>query len=124
MKLETREPTRGIRCPACKVEISFYAYSGMGDLCPHFYCDTCSNLYHNYQHSTVLREKGESWEVLTELVADLPRCPCGGQFAAGANPKCPACGVELAHQSDPVQRLSDPYAIQLKEAVLYYEDGT
>lgn len=124
MKQESRETTQSMNCPSCQAEVMFYSYSGMGDVCPHFYCDTCSNVYHNYRHNDLLRERGESEELLAELQKELPKCPCGGQFKAGTNPKCPSCGVEIPAQANPVQRLSDPYAIQLKEAALCYEERT
>jgi len=124
MKLESREATHATVCPHCHAEIKFYAYSGMGDICPHFYCDSCSNVYHNHRHNELLRKRGESEELLAEVQAQLPECPCGGRFRAGASPKCPSCGAEMPHQSNPLRRLSDPYAIQLEGASLCYEERT
>ena len=94
----------------------------MGGVYPHFYCDTCSNVYHNYKHKDLLLERGESAALLEEIQNELPECPCGGRFRAGANPRCPSCGAEMPHQASPLERLGDPCAIQLEGAVLCYEE--
>ena len=52
------------------------------------------------------------------IAKDLPGCPCGGEFKAGSNPKCPHCGREIEHKDDPLVRLNDPFAIQIKGALL------
>lgn len=107
----TREPTDELDCPNCRKSVRFYAFSGMGDMAPHFYCDLCSNVYFSEAQRDQLHERGASAELLEELEALLPRCPCGGQFRPNTSPKCPRCGYELSHQDSAIDRLTDPYAI-------------
>lgn len=111
LRSEQRKPTYEVGCPACARVIRFYRFSGMGDCFPHFYCDTCSNVFHRPSDYDRVRLGGESEQLLHDLKRDLPGCPCGGQFRPGADPKCPHCGFEMRHQMSPVQRLSDSYAI-------------
>ncbi len=49
--------------------------------------------------------------------------PCGGRFAPGANPKCAQCGRDLAHQDDPLKRLTDPHMIAIDGACVYSDDS-
>jgi len=115
---EQRQPCKSINCPSCGEAIKFYHYSGMGGLAPHFYCDTCSNVLFREKDRLKLRQNEPSEELLNEIAKDLPKCICGGQFRAGANTKCPHCRKEVPHQGNPVQRLTDPYVIQLEGAYL------
>jgi hypothetical protein len=96
----------------------------MGDLSPHFYCDSCSNILFRENDQKKLNKNDHTEELLNEITKDLPKCLCGGQFKAGANPKCPHCKKEIKHQSNPLQRLSDPYAIQVKGAYLLKPKGS
>ena len=117
-----QDPVASIPCPHCALDIRYYHYSGMGDLAPHFYCDTCSNLYFSPRHRDLLRARAPSLELLRLIERELPACPCGGRFVPGSNPKCPHCGREVEHQSDPVERLTDPYAIQVEGARFISDD--
>jgi hypothetical protein len=115
---EKRKPCASTNCPHCNRIIKYYHYSGMGDLAPHFYCDSCSNIFYRESDRVKIYGKDLTEELLFEIIKDLPKCICGGQFKAGANPKCPHCKKELKHQDNPIQRLGDPYAIQLEGAYL------
>jgi len=120
MKYEAfhREPTRKVACPHCSGLIEFYYYSGMGDLAPHFYCDTCSNILFREKDRQRIRGQEISEDLLQEFTEDLPECTCGGQFRPETNPKCPHCKREIKHQDNAIKRLRDPYAIQVKGACL------
>ncbi len=84
---------------------------------PHFYCDTCSNLFFSGAHHELVRRLPHDVSLLDRLARSLPSCPCGGRFRPGANPKCPSCDGELKHQLDPIARLSDPFAVLLSDCV-------
>jgi hypothetical protein len=120
MKFESfsREPCKSINCPHCKDVVEFYHYSGMGDLVPHFYCDTCSNILFREGDHHKIRNREITMALLNELSEDLPACPCGGQFSPEASPKCPHCKQEIKHQETALKKLTDPYAIQIKGASL------
>ena len=120
MKMESiqRTPCNSINCPHCNAVVEFYHYSGMGDLAPHFYCDSCSNLFFREEDRLKIRNRDITEKLLNELRESLPACPCGGQFSPDASPKCPHCNTEIKHQKTPLERLTDSYAIQLKGARL------
>lgn len=120
MKFESisREPCKRINCPHCKCVVEFYHYSGMGDLAPHFYCDTCSNLFFREEDRHKIRTQEITKELLDELSKSLPVCPCGGQFTPEAHPKCPHSQLEIKHRDPALKRLMNPYAIQIKRASL------
>ena len=120
MKFESfsREPCKSINCPHCKGVVEFYHYSGMGDLVPHFYCDTCSNILFREEDHHKIRNREITVALFNELSEKLPACPCGGQFSPEASPKCPHCKRDIKHQETPLKRLTDPYAIQIKGASL------
>lgn len=124
IRTEQREPTKSAECDSCGFEVRFYHYSGMGDLAPHFYCDTCSNVYFRVADRELVKELGETLEALEQIVARLPQCPCGGQFVVGSNPKCPNCARKFPYEGDSLIRLGDPYAIQIEGAVLLVEDDS
>jgi hypothetical protein len=113
-----RAPFKSMNCQHCKGIVEFYHYSGMGDLAPHFYCDSCSNILFREEDSKKLYNCELTEELFDEITKDLPACTCGGKFRAEANPKCPHCKQEIKHQDSPLNRLRDPYAIQLKDAYL------
>jgi hypothetical protein len=117
------DPSDQVACPSCKAVVRFYAFSSMGNVCPHFYCDTCSNVFHRESDFDRIYGREPSQELLDEIAADLPGCPCGGRFVPGANPKCPSCGADLGHQSPPIMRLHDPHAIVIESALFCSEGG-
>ena len=94
----------------------------MGDLAPHFYCDTCSNVFFSESFRALLYEQKASSRLLAQIEESLPDCPCGGHFRSGANPKCPHCHHEIAHKRNAVERLDDPYAIVLEGASLVTDE--
>lgn len=115
---------RVISCPSCYRKVKAWVSSGMSQLCPHFYCDQCSNaVCRDSDKAVVWKEKISSPELLKKVAASLPSCPCGGRFKPGANPKCPFCGAEFKHLQDPVARMDDPYLILVDEACLFGDDG-
>lgn len=114
---------RVIPCPSCSRKIKAWVPSGMSQMCPHFYCDRCSNVVcRDSDKAVVWKEKKSSQKLLEKVAATLPSCPCGGLFKPGANPKCPFCGGEFKHQQDPVARLDDPYLVLVDGACLFGDE--
>lgn len=103
-------------CPNCNLTIDFIRYSGMSNSYPHFYCDTCSNVFllETYQMKLPELSEKDTFDyaaLLNEIVNVLPTCECGGKFTPGADPKCPHCQFEIKHQDPIIERLTDPYMI-------------
>ena len=113
-----KNPCKQVKCLHCRETVDFYHYSGMGDLAPHFYCDTCSNILFRESYRQEIRDNEITEELLEKISMELPKCLCGGQFRVDSNPMCPHCGKEIAHQKNPLTRLKDPFAIQIKGALL------
>lgn len=107
-----------IKCAACGYETPAWQSSGMSDNYPHFYCDSCSNVIHRESDKESVYKSELTQELLDNISASLPSCPCGGKFRPGMNPKCPKCHTEFPIQSEPVQRLTDPHMILLDGACL------
>lgn len=108
--------TGEVQCPSCGVTTHSWQSSGMSDICPHFYCDVCSNVLHRAQDYERVYVSGASHEVLAAIAGTLPGCPCGGHFKVDTSPKCPACRFVFAHQDSPLKRLSNPYMLVLDGA--------
>lgn len=109
---ESNAPWVGkMKCPnpKCGRETPAWQSSGMSDSCPHFFCDTCSNVIHREQNHALLYEHEANKELLDQIAATLPNCPYGGRFVPGANPKYPSCKTEYAHHWDAVTRLNAPF---------------
>jgi hypothetical protein len=121
LKYQSYKPCRDMDCPFCGKKISFYFFSGMGDMAPHFYCSHCSNVLFRDSDRDLLYKNRASKKLLQKIEATLPECRCGGRFTPGANPKCPHCKEEFDHQDGPVKRLNDPYAVVVKGAKLVSE---
>lgn len=107
-----------MQCPSCAKLTPAWQSSGMSESFPHFYCDKCSNVIHREQDKELVYPVEPTQELLDKIAATLPDCPCGGHFRPGANPKCPNCNVEYAHQWNPVQRLTVPFLILLDGSCL------
>ena len=108
-------------CPKCQHTATAWRASGMSECWPHFYCDRCSNAIHRKaDQRTAWKE--QSAPIVEQIAATLPGCPCGGRFAPGANPKCPSCGSDFAHQHDTVRRLTDPHVIVLNGACFFSDE--
>ena len=116
LKVERDGPNHTLACPHCGREIRCYRFSGMADLAPHFFCDTCSNLYFDEAQRALLYRRKATRRLLREMAASLPDCPCGGRFRPEADPRCPGCGRELEGDPDPLQRLTQPGAVLLAGA--------
>ncbi|HFJ2984745.1 TPA: hypothetical protein ACGTZM_005617, partial [Klebsiella pneumoniae] len=52
--------------PKCGKETPAWQSSGMSDSCPHFFCDTCSNVIHREQDHALLYENGHCCKVSDE----------------------------------------------------------
>ena len=107
-----------LECPHCGGLTPSWQSSGMSQCFPHFYCNRCSNVIHRFCDQIIVWEES-SQELLDQIAATLPDCPCGGRFTPGANPKCSHCGEEVPHQSDPVTRLDDPHMIVIDGARVF-----
>lgn len=107
---------RVVSCPNCAEKVSAWVSSGMSESFPHFYCDRCSNVYHDAEGKQEILANTATPELLEKLEVRLPGCPCGGCFRAAANPKCPHCGQGFQHQHNALQRLSDPHMIVVDQA--------
>ena len=103
-------------CPFCNLKFRYMRYSGMSQLFPHFYCNTCSSVIHRKSDFDKVMRQGESEELLLEISKSLPNCPCGGQFSSGSNFKCPHCKKEISNLYSNVSRLTDPFMILIKDA--------
>lgn len=122
MKIETYDSTNRwlghLKCDACGHLTPAWRSSGMSQLCPHFYCNRCSNVIHRQSDYALVYEKSTQ-EILDKIAATLPECPCGGRFTPGANPKCQNCGWESTHRWDLVTRLGDPMMIVVDGACVF-----
>ncbi|HGF9266381.1 TPA: hypothetical protein ACJEST_005746, partial [Klebsiella pneumoniae] len=58
--------------PKCGKETPAWQSSGMSDSCPHFFCDTCSNVIHREQDHALLYENEINQELLDRIAATLP----------------------------------------------------
>lgn len=107
-----------LQCPQCNRLTPAWRSSGMSDCFPHFYCDRCSNVIHRASDQDLVWGE-KSQELLDQIAASLPDCPCGGRFAPDNNPKCVHCGSQLKHQKDAVTRLHDPHMIVVDGACVF-----
>jgi hypothetical protein len=113
---------RTLACESCHSKTKAWCSSGMSDNSPHFYCTRCSNVVLRRRDQEQLHRKGASEELLHQIAADLPSCPCGGCFAPGSNPKCPVCKCEFADERTPLSRLCDPHMIVVTGALIFGDD--
>jgi len=105
-----RDPVAYKACSNCNLWIRYYRFDGTS-MAPHFYCDSCSNIFFSSEHRKKIWGKRLTDQLLLEIEETLPLCSCGGQFKPSQNPKCPHCHHEIKHDDSPLQRLTDPYAI-------------
>ena len=105
-------------CRRCGEKTPAWKSSGMSDCFPHFYCDRCSNVIQREADKALVWHEATQ-ELVDQIAATLPDCPCGGRFRPGADPKCRGCGEPLAHQDDPVKRLHDPHMIVIDGACAF-----
>lgn len=108
-----------LKCPRCEGLTAAWRSSSMSDACPHFYCDRCSNVILREADRELVYRRGESQDVVEEIAASLPECPCGGRFSPGADPKCRHCGAVVPNRWDVVRRLGDPQMIVVDGACVF-----
>jgi hypothetical protein len=119
VRYSTRNKWAGtMKCPSCAHVVRAWRSSGMSDIAPHFYCDSCSNAIHREVDKEVSRDQ-QTDQILCTIANSLPECPCGGQFRPSANPKCPKCHEEFRHSASALQRLTDPHVILIDGACFY-----
>ena len=106
------------QCPKCNKKTLAWQSSGMSECFPHFFCNQCSNVIHRREDKALVWEV-KSQDLLDQIAATLPDCPCGGHFTPGANPKCVHCGADFPHHDDPVERLHDGQMIALDGACIF-----
>jgi hypothetical protein len=93
-----------MQCPECGHSTPAWRSSGMSECFPHFYWES------------------KTPELLDEIAATLPSCPCGGRFGPGNDPKCAHCKAPLKHKNDPVTRLHDPHMIAVDGACVFTDN--
>ena len=108
-----------VECASCAEKVFAWTSSGMSECYPHFFCECCSNVYLYQGGKSEILQTNPTPQLVGQLEAQLPGCPCGGSFKPGANPKCPHCGHAFEHQRDAVERLSDPHMIVMDRACVY-----
>lgn len=90
----------------------------MSNCFPHFFCTDCSNVIHRDADQSLVWEH-KSQELLDQIAATLPDCPCGGRFAPGHGPKCAHCKAEIPIVRDPVDYLHNPNMIVVDGACVF-----
>ncbi|TPG64497.1 hypothetical protein [Hymenobacter nivis] len=122
--METVEYSRSLqwvgnlRCPACARLTPGWRSSGMSECFPHFFCSDCSNVIHREADKELVYEAATP-ELLAQIAATLPVCPCGGRFTPGAGPKCQHCRAEIPLVADAVAYLHNPNMVVLDGAVCF-----
>ncbi|MFZ5920818.1 MAG: hypothetical protein ACOYY3_07185 [Chloroflexota bacterium] len=86
----------------------------MADRVPHFYCDTCSNVFYSEKFKKIMYEFGPTERALLQIEKELPNCICGGQFRVEANPKCPHCKKDLPMPKNRLEKFIYPYVVIVK----------
>ena len=104
-----------LKCPHCQGVNEAWRSSGMSECFPHFYCSRCSNVIHRSADKELVWEAATP-EILAQLAATLPDCPCGGHFTPGASPKCQHCHQDTNLVADPVAFLHNPHMVVLDGA--------
>jgi hypothetical protein len=109
-----------LQCPACHQLTPGWRSSAMSECCPHFFCSDCSNVIYRDANKQLLYEAAEvNPELLAQIAATLPECPCGGRFTPGAGPKCRHCHQEIPLVKDAVAYLQNPHMVVLDGAVSF-----
>ncbi len=107
-----------LRCLACAQLTPGWRSSGMSECFPHFFCSDCSNVIHREADKELVYEAATP-ELLAQIAATLPACPCGGRFTPGAGPKCQRCHAEIPLVADAVAYLHNPNMVVLDGAVSF-----
>jgi len=111
-----------MRCKQCFGVTPAWRSSGMSDSCPHFYCDTCSNVILRESDRELIHSNKSSQVLVDKIAESLPRCLCGGQFVPGSDPKCSICNAVMANSLDTVVRLGDPNMIMIDGACVFSDE--
>lgn len=116
-----------LTCKRCSRRVTAFAIHEWSWAFPHFYCRDCSNVLRRDSDTEIVwraQEQGVlDHSVVDQIAATLPECPCGGRFLPGANPKCPSCCAEFAHQDGVVTRLLDERPIVIHGACFLDDHG-
>ncbi|RAK64085.1 hypothetical protein [Hymenobacter edaphi] len=107
-----------LRCPHCQHPNEAWRSSGMSECFPHFYCSVCSNVVHREADKATVWDAATP-ELLAQVAATLPECPCGGRFVPGAGPKCAQCRQDTDLVADPVAYLHNPHMVVLDGACVF-----
>jgi len=107
-----------LKCPACERLTPGWRSSGMSECFPHFFCSNCSNVIHREADKKLVYEAATP-ELLAQIAATLPECPCGGRFTPGAGPKCGHCRHEIPLVANAVAYLHNPNMVLLDGAVRF-----
>lgn len=109
-----------LKCQHCQGLNEGWRSSGMSDCFPHFYCSRCSNVIHREaDKAPIYAAGGADAQVLAQIAATLPDCPCGGHFTPGAGPKCRHCQQDTGLVRDPVAYLQNPNMLILDGACAF-----
>ncbi|RTQ53568.1 hypothetical protein EJV47_02165 [Hymenobacter gummosus] len=107
-----------LRCNHCQGLNEAWRSSGMSECFPHFFCSGCSNVIHRDADKELVWEAATP-ELLAQIAATLPYCPCGGRFTPGAGPKCGHCHQQIDLINDPVEYLRNPHMVVMDGACAF-----
>jgi hypothetical protein len=110
-----------LKCNPCDGLTPAFRSSGMSDCFSHFFCDTCSNVIHREADKSLMWG-GKSQEILNQISKTLPKCNCGGQFAASCGPKCKHCNSEIEVVNNAVDYLHNPNIIVIDGACAFSDE--
>lgn len=122
MNVVSKKQSGVIRCKECFGITSAWRSSGMSDCCPHFYCDTCSNVILREADRALIYSNKPSQALVDQIAETLPHCSCGGQFLPDSNPKCSICNRAMVNSWDAVKRLGDPNMILIPGACVFGDE--
>ncbi|HEX8429012.1 hypothetical protein [Hymenobacter sp.] len=111
-----------LHCPTCNKDNVGWRSSGMSEAFPHFYCSLCSNVILQGKAKELVYYEATP-ELLAQVSATLPACPCGGQFTPTVGPKYSWCHHEIPLINDPVKHLQNPNMVVLDGACVIYDQG-
>jgi hypothetical protein len=94
----------------------------MSEAFPHFYCSQCSNVLLQGKAQDLVYYEATP-ELLAQIAAALPACPCGGLFTPTAGPKCYWCHHEIYIVRNSVAHLQNPNMVVLDGACVIYDRG-
>ena len=122
VKVVDYKQSGAMRCRKCHGITPAWRSSGMSGCCPHFYCDTCSNVILRQSDRKLIYSNEASQKLVDKIAQTLPQCSCGGQFVPGSDPKCSLCNEIMANSWDVVRRLSDPNMILIGGVCVFSDE--